>query len=199
MPRTGRGSRLRSNTGSSRYSGSSRCSRSWTQTATSCTADWRMSAVMTTPRGSAWSWSSRTRSTTGCREIRCPCKDGQRPVQRIGAAQDHLDVRLLGEVPFGGVVGVERFSGVGEDRDALVQGALLMVEHDEELRQFSHRGLLRVRGVQLVHVGRCTGQSVARPAPSSADATAGDTIAANSMRGRCRAAGSGCRGVACVP
>ena len=41
-------------------------------------------------------------------------------VQRVGADQDHLDVRLLGEVPLGGVVGAQRFSRIGEDRDVLV-------------------------------------------------------------------------------
>ena len=48
---------------------------------------------------------------------------------------------LPGDVPLGSVVGAERVSGVGEDRDVLVQGPLLMVEHEEELRQHGHRGL----------------------------------------------------------
>ena len=42
-------------------------------------------------------------------------------VEGVGADQDHLDVLLLGEVPLGSVVGAERVSRIGEDRDVLVQ------------------------------------------------------------------------------
>jgi len=66
----------------------------------------------------------------------------------VDADQDHLDVLLPGDVPLGSVVGAERVSGVGEDRDVLVQGPLLMVEDEEELQQLSQRGLLRVQGVR---------------------------------------------------
>jgi hypothetical protein len=41
-------------------------------------------------------------------------------VRRIGADQDHFDVRLLGDVPLGSVAGAQRLGRILEDGDVLV-------------------------------------------------------------------------------